>query len=862
MTARSSRNSVCAAFVCFVVTFAASISAQTISSGTVTGTVTDQSGGVIPGATVEIRNDVTRYVQTATTDSTGSFRFTNVPFNNYRLTTTLSGFNAATQNIAIRSALPEAVKFTLGVGGVTATVNVEAAGLIENVPTAHSDADSSFLATLPSTMAGAGVSELITMLAPGVVNDSNGFFHPLGDHAETSFQIDGQPINDQISKNFSTQLPTNAIQSLELNTGFPPAEYGEKTSLIVNTVTKSGLGSRPTGSLLIPFGSFGSMGTEASLGFGTSKWGFFTAVNGSRSNRFLDTPEFDPGLGHDHGTNGSVFVRLDGQPSTSDAFHLGLFVARNSFQIPNTLDQLSQDQRQKVASFNIAPGYQHTSGSHTLTTVNGWVRHDRSNYYPSPNIFDDTPATISQNRGLTSTGLKADVTYASGVHTVKVGGQFMRTHLEEQFGLGITDPTFNPVCLTRTGDPVTTPTLVDPGRCAAAGFQVNPDLQPGLIALDLTRRGSLFAFNDKGSIKEYAGYIQDTINWNRLTLSPGVRITRYDGLSQATGVQPRFGVSYLAGKSTVLRASYARTLETPHNENLLLSSATGVGGVTDVFGAVGQQALEPGRRNQFNVGVQQTITNSVQVDVEYWVKHTQNAAEFDVILNTPITFPIMWRQDRLDGFGIRISTRDLKGFRLNTTAGTGRLRYFGPEVGGLIFNTPLANVFRTDSDDKFYQTTTVDYHTSKTGPWLGFTWRYDNGQVSGAGSDLGEMLGLTAAQQSAAGFFCGSTVATPDHQISSCSEAWPKYGATRIAMPAPGTADDDKNPPRVAPRNLFDVAIGTDNLFMTSGRNRVILQFGTVNVTNKGALYNFLSTFGGTHFVQPRTYQVKLGFVF
>ena len=47
-----------------------------------------------------------------------------------------------------------------------------------------------------------------------VAADSNGFFHPLGDHAQTSFSIDGQPISDQQSKNFSTQIPLNALQSI------------------------------------------------------------------------------------------------------------------------------------------------------------------------------------------------------------------------------------------------------------------------------------------------------------------------------------------------------------------------------------------------------------------------------------------------------------------------------------------------------------------------------------------------------------------------------------------------------------------------------------------------------------------------
>src|SRR5207249_1178802 len=88
---------------------------QSISSGTVTGTVMDQSGAVVPGATIEIRNDISRYQQTTVTDSSGSFRFNNVPFNPYLLTVTLSGFKTVTQNLAIRSTVPQDVKLTMAV---------------------------------------------------------------------------------------------------------------------------------------------------------------------------------------------------------------------------------------------------------------------------------------------------------------------------------------------------------------------------------------------------------------------------------------------------------------------------------------------------------------------------------------------------------------------------------------------------------------------------------------------------------------------------------------------------------------------------------------------------------------------------
>src|SRR5207253_4595318 len=86
---------------------------------------------------------------------------------------------------------------------------------------------------LPSESVNAAMSSVLTLTTPGVAADSNGVFHPLGEHAETSFSIDGQPISDQQSRIFSNQISASAIEEMRTLQGAPPAEFGDKTSLVV-----------------------------------------------------------------------------------------------------------------------------------------------------------------------------------------------------------------------------------------------------------------------------------------------------------------------------------------------------------------------------------------------------------------------------------------------------------------------------------------------------------------------------------------------------------------------------------------------------------------------------------------------------
>ena len=833
------------------------------NAGTVEGTLLDPSGAVVAGAVVQLANPLTSFRAATSTDAQGTFRLRNLPYNNYRLAVQAPGFALLRRDLEVRTVVPQALRLELALPGTRTTVDVEAPGaeVLENVASAHTDIGQRLFGMLPASTASSGLSDVLMLAAPGVVADSNGFFHPLGDHAQTSFLIDGQPVNDQQSKQFSTQLPLNAIQGVEAVTGAPSAEFGDKTSLVVVTTTRSALGAdQMFGSFHTQYGSFGSPGVEATLGTGTKRFGNFLALSGTRTGRFMDTPEFRPY--HAIGNAQTIFDRLDFQPSAKQTVHLKILAMRNWFQVPNTLDQPAQDQRQRATTGNAALGWTLAPTPSTVWSINPFVRQDRVHYFPSPDAAGDTPITLGQDRHLTNWGFRSDLSVMRGRHNLKFGGQAMQTKLKENFFLGVTDFGFNAVCFDQDDGPAGAATVRDPARCAGLGLKANPDLLPGLVPFDLSRGGRLFRFSGAANINQGAFYAQDSVRFGGLNISAGLRFDRYAGLVSENGWQPRLGLSYqIKPSGTVLRASYSRTFETPYNENLILSSATGSGGLAlNVFGAEKVEPIRPGRRNQFNVGLQQALSRWVLAEADYFWKFTNNAYDFGALLTTPLVFPISWQKSKLSGVSLRFSSREIKGFQGYVTMGHANARFFLPSTGGLVYAGDLeSGVFRIDHDQAFQSTTHLRYQPRRNGWYSAYTWRFDSGLVSGELGSYEDALGLRAAQQSAIGLYCGSTRATPARRLTGCPANQPQ-GAVRYRIPYP-EAQDDHNPPRVAPRHLHNIALGTDNL-LRGERFRTTLRFSVSNLTNREALYNFLSPFGGTHFVTPRVLQAQIGWVF
>jgi hypothetical protein len=872
------------------------------SAGTIHGSVVDPTGAAVRGAIVQVQNPVSRYSQSTQTDGQGNFVFANVPYNPYHVSAVANGFESAEQDADVRSPITVELKFSLKIGTSTESVTVTAAAdLVENDSTAHTDVDRALFDKLPLESQSSSLSSLVTLATPGVAADSNGLFHGLGDHAQNSFSIDGQPITDQQSKVFSNQLPIDAVQSLEVIQGAPPAEFGGKTSLVIVATTRSGLGvTQPHGDLTASYGSFGSTTGAADLSYGGQKWGNFISLSGLNTGRFLDPPEFT--VMHDKGNEQNVFDRFDLKPNDADTFSVNLEYTRSWFQTPNSFDQEyhpgltnpitgaplgPSDQRSQIKTYNIAPSWTRILSPNAVFTFGAFLRKDQYNYYPSADPFNDFSPdllgqSITQSRSLTNLGFRSSLSYVKGIHNIKAGITYQHTFLTEGESIGIVDPGLVPGlnCQDANGNAL-------PGTPCAI-----------LLPYDLTQGGTAFEFRGHTDVKELGMYVQDTITFRNWIFNLGVRGDLYNGLVAARQAEPRLGIAYkIKPTNTVLRISYARTMETPFNENLVIGST----GCNIPFLATlippagvscGLGAIVPGHRNEFHAGLSQALGRYVVVDAEYIWKYTHNAYDFGVVGSTPITFPIEWSSSKIPGYAIKATVPNFHGLTAFVAISGVAARFFLPQVAGVPI-IPVANsVFRIDHDELFNQTTHLQYQFPRRGPWLAFNWRYDSGLVAGAvpcsaptatcfastpvddggGAAIpsGQValvngisgLPLTADQEFQAGLTCNGKPAAPNPlgpALATCSAAG--LGSTLLQVPKPGTENDDHNPQRIASRHLFDISLGHDNIFH-GDRMRWSARLSVINLTNNVALYNFLSTFSGTHYVTPRTVTGSIGFHF
>ena len=285
----------------------------------------------------------------------------------------------------------------------------------------------------------------------------------------------------------------------------------------------------------------------------------------------------------------------------------------------------------------------------------------------------------------------------------------------------------------------------------------------------------------------------------------------------------------------MLRISYARTLETPFNENLVLSSLGCNDAVISALMAstitpcVSNVPLSPGWRNEFHAGLEQAFGRHLVFDGEYIWKYTHKAYDFSVLGDSPITFPIEWARSKIPGYAIRVELPQLAWIVGVCGDVASWRRDSSSRKSAASAPRRLARRCSASTTTRSFNATAhLQYQPWKKGPWFGFNWRYDSGLVAGPVPCVGgncangpngtdtevDVSGLSPDQQFQAGLYCGTVHATPTTPISPnglCPAS--EYGSNLVKIPAAGTENDDHNPPRIQSRSLFDMAVGDDNLF-------------------------------------------------
>ena len=270
-----------------------------------------------------------------------------------------------------------------------------------------------------------------------------------------------------------------------------------------------------------------------------------------------------------------------------------------------------------------------------MFTFGPYLRRDTYRYIPSADLLNDLgpiqQESVSQQRSLTNAGVHSDVTFQRGIHSAKIGGQYTQTFLRENDTLGIVDPNLN--------DPT------------------SASYTPILAPYDLTRGGTTYLYHGQTDVKQLALYAQDSMTAGGFQCEPwsAWRLLQRP-CARSPGGATRGRKLQREAYGTVLRVSYARTQETPFNENLVLSQNGCLNPVLNaIFSTIGPcnpAPFNPGFRNEFHAGFAQSIGSHFLVNAEWISKYTHNGYDFSVLGATPITFPIEWHNSKIPGYAL------------------------------------------------------------------------------------------------------------------------------------------------------------------------------------------------------------------
>jgi outer membrane cobalamin receptor len=588
---------------CFFLLFATWCAFGQSNSGELRLHIIDPEGLAVRSS-VDLASDANQYHQSFDTDYAGALTVRRLPFGIYRLEVRHTGFTPAVRRIEIRSAEPREEQVQLGIEAISTSVNVVEGGtLIDpdrtgNMNQIGSEDVEHRLTSLP----GRSLQDLVNS-EPGWLYEGNAVLHPRGSEYQVQFVVDGVPLTDNRSPGHGAEIEADNVESMTVYTGGIPAEYGRKMGGVVEVNTARSSREGWHGQIDLSGGSFDTAAGYALLQFQQGKNAFEASAAGAMTSRYLNPPVTQNYT--NHGTTGDFFGNYDRVFNPHDRLSLNFRHALARFDIPNEQVQQQAGQRQDGAIFEDMGivSYQHIFSAQSLADVRAMFRSDSNSL--SSNLLS-TPIIAFQRNSFNQVYFRGSTSLHRGNHELKIGIESDAVFLNERFGYIITDPSqFDP------GTPTT------------------------------------FRFRDSRPDLEQSAFVQDLVRLGAWTLSAGLRWDHYQLIVNQNAVSPRLAIArYFSKADMVVHASYDRVFQTPDFENILLSSSPEV---VVLNPNVLRLPVEPSRGNYYEAGITKGFFGKVAFEANGYWRSANNFADDDLLLNTPVAFPIAFRKASIYG---------------------------------------------------------------------------------------------------------------------------------------------------------------------------------------------------------------------
>ncbi|HEY0760489.1 MAG TPA: TonB-dependent receptor [Acidisarcina sp.] len=577
------------------------------------GIVHDPQHRPLSGAQATIAATASSFHLTTTTNGEGIFEFDAVPFGEYTVTVSLTGFATQSLPVSLASGTSAVLHFPMAIARVQQQVKVTASSENVDSVTPTTLVSRAEIALTPGADR-PGSMQMITDYVPGAYM-THDMLHIRGGH-QVSWLLDGVQIpNTNIASNVGPQIAPSDIDYLEAQRGSYGAENGDRTYGVFNVAPRTGWERDRQGELLIAAGNFYNGDSQLSLGDHDERLAWYASLNGNRSNYGLAPPV--AGIFHDAANGYGGLGSLVYNRTPRDQFRLLVQARGDYFQIPYDPDPASignseyqsaylrdgQHESDALSAFTWARTFQ----SSTLLQISPFYHYNSAEYEPSAT---DLPVATTSDRETNYAGVQSSIGATIGRNTLQAGLYSWGQHDSYVFAAAFNDGT-------------------------SPSFRKPDSSTGGLVEL----------------------YLSDSVkasSW--LTVIAGLRESRFQAQITDTYTAPRFGLALLIPHlNWTLRGFYGRFYQPPP----LLTAA----GPVEQFAEANDTAIVPlhGERDEEHQFGVQVPFRGWTIDADNFRTRVNNFLDHSNIGESSIYFPVTVNGALIRGWELTVRSPRLWG---------------------------------------------------------------------------------------------------------------------------------------------------------------------------------------------------------